>query len=285
VDSVTIFKQRMTAAILARPENTPESRDAVYRKTREFLTFSKHAHLGSALETAIAELEREFHTAEQPEETVAAQPAARKRFDWRALPRPSRRVVAGAAIAAAIGVTAFLLLYRPPSDPEFDRGFADYSSSARGFESIPPWTTYYSAGAEGDLRFVEATGPVPLYSKQVFAVTPGQSYKVSARIRVMVDDPAKGGAMSMVGTVSYDDRGNPIGPDIAPAQYCAMQQKIIKAADGWTAGEGILTFDNTNPDCLLPPGTVSVRLVALLNVSSPTAVSQIDYLRFEPVTP
>ena len=104
----------------------------------------------------------------------APRPLGGQRFDWRALPRPSRRVAAGVAIAAALAVATFLLLYRPPSDPEFDRGFADYSSSARGFESIPAWTTYYRAGSEGDLRFVEATGPVPLYSKQVFAVTPGK---------------------------------------------------------------------------------------------------------------
>jgi hypothetical protein len=284
VDSVTIFKQRMTAAILALPENTPAVREVVYRKTREFLTFSKYAHMGPALETAIAELERDFLTAEHPEEK-SAEPVAKRRFDWRALPRPSRRVAAGAGVLAALAIAIALLFYRPPSDPEFDRGFADYSSSARGFERIPAWTTYYRAGSDGDLRFVEATGPVPLYSRQVFAVEPGKSYKVSVRIRVMADDPSRRGAMSMVGTVSYDDRGNPIGPDIAPAQYCAMDQKIIAVANGWTTGEGTLTWDNKNPNCLLPPGAVSVRLVALLNVASPPAVSQIDYLRFEPVGP
>lgn len=280
MDYVTIFKQRMKAAILARPENTPEVREAVYRKTREFVAFSAHAHTGAELETAIADLEQEFRLAEHPEEALAT-PAARKR----GLPRWLRHAAAGVAIAAALAVATFLLLYRPPSDPEFDRGFADYSSSARGFENIPAWTTYYRAGSEGDLRFVEATGTVPLYSKQVFAVTPGNSYRLSARVRVIKDDPAKGGAQFLAGTVSYDDNGNPIGPDIAPAQYCTVKVSLIKAADGWTEVEGILSFDSKDPYCLLPPGTVGVRLVALLNVGSKTSVSQIDYLRFEAVNP
>jgi hypothetical protein len=214
-----------------------------------------------------------------------AEPVAKKRFDWRALPRPSWRTMAGAVVLAALAIAAFPFLSSPPSDPEFDRGFADYSSTARGFDGIPSWTTYYRAGSDGDLRFVEATGPVPLYSKQVFPVAPGKSYKVSTRVRAIVDDPAKGGAMTLVGVVSYDEKGDPIGPHIAPAQYCAKPQKIVKVSDGWTTGEGILTWDNASPNCLLPPGTVSVRLVALLNVGSPTAVSQIDYLRFEPVSP
>lgn len=299
MDPVEIFKQRMQAAIKALPDNTPDARAAIYRKTREFVAFSRFANLGGALEEAIADIEDDFRPTpkeKEPQAEAVAPPtgrrarlaaAARERGQQamaalgRLSPRMRLAIAGGAAAVLALAGAGFLLR-TPPSDPDFDKGFADYSSSARGFEDIPAWTSYYAAGRDGDVTYVEAKGPAPLYSKQEFPVEEGKAYRMTVRLRVTVDDPAMGGSRFLVGTVPYDRRGKPIGAQIAPAQYFVMNAALFKAADGWKEGEGTIVWNGPDANASFPAGTVSVRLAIVMNYESPGAVAQIDYMRFEP---
>jgi len=283
------LKANLLSAIRAQPEDTPEARAAIYAKASELITFSKFAHLARDLEIAAAEIEATYAPSAVPETQAAAaetfpaplRPAATP--SARATPMRWRLATAVVACCALVATGAIWLLSGPAIDPDFDQGFAAYSASAVGFEDIPPWSTYYGAGTVDGITFVEAKGPAPLYSKQVFDVEPGKAYRVSARLRVTVDDPDKKGAVNSVGVVAYDADGNTIGQYFNTAHYGAMNARLMTAAEGWVETEGIMRWDGVEDPFLLPPGTVGVRLVMLFNADSPKAVSQVDYLRFQDV--
>ncbi len=278
LDQVTVFRQRLEQAIGKLPHNSPEARLALYGKVRAFVAMSRFAPHASALEQAIAEVER-AHAARQPPAPLP--PTGRMRAAVRA------PWLAAAAGLLAVGGLGWYVLVGPAvaDNPEFDDGVAGYSDNARSTVAIASWSTYYIPREDGGQHYLEGVGPVPLIAIRSVEIDPGRRYEVSARVRTVRDDPSVGGARTFIGVATYDAEGELEETPPGPHRFPAADNLVIASAQGWVELKGVITGTGNERADQFRPGTRSVRLVALLNNASPQAISQIDYLRLRELPP
>jgi hypothetical protein len=282
-DAHSVFSRVLNEAIGALPEQTSEAREEVYRKVRLFLVTSRHAHMGRQLEEAIAKVEATFAepTSEAGTQVDGSAPTGGGRAAAilaMLVRHGSRKVLAaGAAVALALGALGIYFSRSPEPDPEFDRGISAYSDNTQSVSPISTWSSYYTPVVEGDERYVQVNGIGPLYAIATVEIDPQASYEVSARVRVIKDDPASSGSVFSIGAKPYGDLGSPEGYQFHDFADTA-KSVVVKAEQGWVTITGVLSGIGEAPG-QFHKGTRYVRAAALMNQSSPSAVAQIDYLR------
>lgn len=275
------LRQRIEAEIARLPQNTSAAREAIYDKFRAVVTGNpKFTHLIGALESTITQIEQVemVHSPEQPSQTSTTRPGA-------AEPTVRSKSVPLIAIALAVIVLAgagWWYLGTKKPNPEFDRGAAGYAIDPENLKAASG-NPQYVGKQDGQDYVLEVTGPSPIYAANAIAIDPAKTYRLTAKIRVLSDDPAMQGASTYVGVATYDSNG--VLQTSAPGahRYAATANRIIKSSDGWVEVQGEITGEGNETHNQFRPGTKSVRPMALLNYKSPGAVSQISYLRFEEV--
>lgn len=166
---------------------------------------------------------------------------------------------------------------------EFNAGVAGYSSEAAPAAPIASDDPRFTSKREGDDYVLEATGASPIYTADWVEVDPAKTYKLTARIRAIKDDPKVEGAKTYVGVATFDANGNLQTTAPGTHRYAAMFGRVINSSEGWVEAEGLITGEGNENANQFRPGTKYVKPLALLNYASPDAVSQITYLRFEEV--
>lgn len=276
------LRQRIEAEISRLPQNTSAARKEIYEKFRAVVTGNpKFAHLIDALESTINQIEQVemVHSPEQsPQATVTepgtAQPAKKRS----GLPL----IIAGLAVIVLAGAGWWYFGMTRPN-PDFDRGIAGYSTAPDDLKEITSTDAKYAGKREGDDYVLELTGEAPIYATNAIAVDPAKNYRLTAKIRVLKDDPQLQGATISVGVATFDDQGKLQTSAPGAHRYAAIINRVLKSSEGWIEAEGFITGEGNENHNQFRPGTKSVKPMALINYRSPGAVSQISYLRFEEV--
>lgn len=300
----SIIREQLEGLISRLPVNDAGQREALYARARLTIADKHPDHL-AAFDQVVADLEGEAtggaHTettmreTNHPDSDLAATPPPPEAPVAPPSPKNSGRqkalaALVGVAVLAVVAAVAWSLRTGAVSDPafaadpEFDNGLHGYSRSATDLTPFPEEdAAAYSVVRVGDDTVVEASGPGPLYRIEAIEIDPAKIYKVTARLRVLVDDPEIGGARTYVGVATYDADGVVQTSKPGAHRYAALVNRVVRADEGWIEAEGILSGAGDENHNQFRDGTKTVRPLALLNYQSPGAVSQISYLRFEEI--
>lgn len=296
----SIVHGQLTALIARMPVNDAAHRKALYEKARRTIA-DKHPHHLATFEQVIADLESGENHETEPEtrmnketrtESEATTTAPFPGSPAAAAPKSAmgKRMlvaIAGIIVLAAAAAWALHASMQPDHDSasvsEFDNGLAGYSASPTNISPIPADAANYSVVDLGGDIAIEASGPGPLFRVEPIAIDPAKTYRVTARLRVLVNDPEVGGARTYVGVATYDASGEMQNSRPGAHRYAALNNRVVTAEEGWIEVEGIITGAGDENRNQFRVGTTTVRPVALLNYQSPGAVSQISRLHFEEI--
>jgi hypothetical protein len=166
---------------------------------------------------------------------------------------------------------------------EFGDGVGGYAGSTNDLSQLPDDIPNVKIREIDGDTVIEATGRSAFIRLEAIEIDPSKTYKVSARLRVLTDDPAVGGAITSVGVATFDQDGTLEKTPPGWHRLAAMRGRLIKSGDGWVIAEGMMTGTGNESDSQFREGTRTVRPLVVLNEDSPQAVSQVAYLRFEEV--
>jgi hypothetical protein len=193
-------------------------------------------------------------------------------------------VMAGLIALVVVGLSATAWWqWRSVDVAEFDDGVGGYAGSTADMSQLPnDLPNVKVIRIDGD-TVVEATGGMAFVRLDAIEVDPSKTYKVSARLRVLTDDQDLGGALTSVGVATFDENGELEKTPPGWHRLAAMREQLVKSSDGWVIAEGLMSGTGNESDSQFREGTRTVRPLIVLNGDSPSAVSQVSYLRFEEV--
>lgn len=275
---------KLEAEISKLPSDTAVNRQHIYDKFRSVIAGNpKLSDLVGALDEAIQEIEdRRLETVKSSTRQNVAKPAAESSKPTRT--NTIQWLVFSVAVLVILGGGAYWWQTQN-SGPisEFNAGIAGYSSAPTPSTSIARDDARYTAKRDGDDYVLEATGASQIYPTDWVEVDTSKTYRVTAKIRTIRDDPQVNGAKTYVGVATFDANGNLQTTAPGTHRYAAMVGRVINSSEGWVEAEGLITGEGNENANQFRPGTKYVKPLALLNYASPDAVSQITYLRFEEV--
>jgi hypothetical protein len=265
------LSQRLLALIERLPEDTPAARQRLYDQIRERLNGRPPAQRAK-LDAVIDEIERA--KAPKKEELVTStETQIAQTPKGRSLLIPG--IVAVAAIAAA---GAWYFLQQRGGVAEFSDGVTGYTTNLQTLAQMPEKGHSFEAKTVDGDGLLEARGTVGIYGIDAIPVDTSKRYLVKARIRVLTDDPSKGGSIVHVGVATYDKDGKLQTEKPGAHRYPAAAGRLLKASEGWVDLEGEITGTGNDSHSQFREGTTTVRPVAILNSESPDAVSEITSL-------
>lgn len=299
----SIIREQLEGLISRLPVNDAGQREALYARARLTIADKHPDHLAS-FDQVVADLEGDAMDEAQRETNMRETnhpdsdlSATRPGPETPAAPSSPKKSGRQNALAALVGVTVLAVVagaawvlstggFSDPAlaaNPEFDSGLHGYSRSPTDLTPFPEdGVATYSVVSVGDDTIVEVNGPGPLYQIEAIEIDPARTYKVTARLRVLVDDPEVGGAYTYVGVATYDADGVMQTSSPGTHRYAALN-RVVRADEGWVEAEGIMTGAGDESHSQFRVGTKTVRPLALLSYQSPGAVSQISHLRFEEI--
>lgn len=274
-----------------------ERRQRLYESARGVLAakYPQHLHI---FENVILDLEATFapdedRVAAEPayasfEPAPGAEPVAEKVSQRRSSAFPPMIAAVGAGAVAVVAIGLWMFLTSAPSEAEvadFDAGIEGYSSKAFPLEQIAEERPNYQVDLVDGDQVLRARGAFPLYRMDEVEVDLTKSYRLRYKLRVVQDDPSVGGATTYVGVATYNANGQLETDPPGAHRYAGLNGRVIKAADGWVEGEGIVSGAGNDSSTQFRTTTRSIRPLALLNYQSPGATTEIAYLKFEPIEP
>ncbi|RJF91142.1 hypothetical protein [Sphingomonas cavernae] len=169
----------------------------------------------------------------------------------------------------------------------FELGFDGWAPQVTGSGEWPSHvtTTGSEFGIPTGWLVVQAGAQAQIYSKTEYKVDPARKYKFRCRVGAW-RAVGGGGSVMYVGFVGIGVDGNPVNHGaFGSYRYCLVTGTTI--LNGATpVFEVIVTGEGNDSWVKFPPGTVRIKLMAIVNYpgSSPDIAGYVDFIEFEDVT-